>query len=471
MNPKHREQAYHLAGIGHWEFELENNVLYWSDEIKNLHDVPLDYQPTVEDAIAFYEKGENRRSVQKAVEGAIDNGEGYVIEAKIITAKGNERWVKSIGEPVFENGQCIRLYGSTQDITAHKKREQKIKKQQKKLNLLSRVASETQNMVIITDPHERIEWVNEAFTRVTGYTQQDVLGKNPGRLLQGPETDQKTVRRIAAKIDAGKPFSEEILNYTRAGNPYWLKMDVTPITDDKGNITQFFSIQEDITEQKQTEQKLEDSLKEKETLLMEIHHRVKNNLAVVSGLMQLQAYKSDDELLRQKLDDSVSRIKTMASIHELLYNSDSFSKLDAAEIIQKLINEILTGFGSKTTLNTKFDLQSIELNINQAIPLSLIINEVVTNILKHAFIDVDTGTLAVFISEKNKLVRLRITDNGKGLPEGFPDVVKTNSLGLELIETLSQQLKADYIYETVSGETHFTLTFEKTDVKGIGSAM
>jgi len=161
----------------------------------------------------------------------------------------------------------------------------------------------------------------------------------------------------------------------------------------------------------------------------------------------------------------------MASIHELLYNSDSFSKLDAAEIIQKLINEILTGFGSKTTLNTKFDLQSIELNINQAIPLSLIINEIVTNILKHAFIDVDTGTLAVFISEKNKLVRLRITDNGKGLPEGFPDVVNTNSLGLELIETLSQQLKADYIYETVSGETHFTLTFEKTDVKGIGSAM
>jgi two-component sensor histidine kinase len=161
----------------------------------------------------------------------------------------------------------------------------------------------------------------------------------------------------------------------------------------------------------------------------------------------------------------------MASIHELLYKSNSFSRLDTDDIIQKLVSEIIQSFGSETTLNTKFELQSIELNINQAIPLSLIINEVVTNILKHAFTGRDQGMLAAFISESNQKVHLQIIDNGKGLPKGFPNDVKTDSLGIQLIDTLSNQLEADYSYQTVDEETHFNLTFQKADIKGTGSAL
>lgn len=389
MKEKYRKQAYQLANIGHWEVDFENDELYWSDEIKKLHEVPHDYEPDLETAITFYEKGEHRKSIQEAISHAIEKGESFTIESKIITAKGNQRWIKAIGEPEFENGRCLRLYGSTQNITDRKKAEQKIERQQKKLrdiiehstimfyrhdtdhnltyvspqstrflgyspqeakqkwthfitdhpvnrkaiahteraiktgesqppyelqlrkadgkkiwvkvnespiveggktveivgsmtditelknqqkelDLLSRVASETQNMVIITDSRERIEWVNKAFTQITGYSKDEALGKNPGNLLQGPETDEQTVKRIAQKIREKKSFSEEILNYTKEGKAYWLKMDVTPITDEKGNVSQFFSIQEDITEQKNTLQQF----KEKESQLRNMANNV-----------------------------------------------------------------------------------------------------------------------------------------------------------------------------------------------------
>jgi two-component sensor histidine kinase len=245
----------------------------------------------------------------------------------------------------------------------------------------------------------------------------------------------------------------------------WIEVNAYPSDD---GLSIFFR---NITNRKLREKKLEDSLQEKETLLIEIHHRVKNNLAVVSGLMQLQAFNSDNEALREHLNASVNRIKTIASIHELLYSSTSFSKLDTGEIAKKLINELIQSFEVKATLNTKFELQSVKLNINQAIPLSLIVNEVVTNILKHAFTGKEQGTVTVFISESDQTVTLRIIDNGKGLPKGFPDNFETNSLGLLLIETLSSQLNADYSYETKNGETHFTLTFEKKEIKGSSSAL
>jgi PAS domain S-box-containing protein len=468
MKPKHREQSYHLAGIGHWELELQNDdlywneELYWSDEIKTLHEVPLDYQPTLEDAIEFYEKGESRLKIQAAVENAIENGESYVIESKIVTAEGKHRWVRSLGEPVFEKGQCIRLFGSTQDVTDLKRKEERIKAQQKELQMFM---ENSLDGIMITSPDGSILKANKAACEMLGMRESEIIALGRDGLVFNDHKLQEALKR---REETGN-FSGELTFLHKSGEKIPVELTTSVYTTPQGESRTSMVIR-DITNRKIQEQKLQDSLSEKETLLMEIHHRVKNNLAVVSGLMQLQAFSSSDEVLREKLNDSVNRIKTMASIHELLYKSNSFSRLDTDDIIQKLISEIIHGFGSETTLSTKFKLQSIELNINQAIPLSLIINEVVTNILKHAFTGRDQGMLAVFISESNQKIQLRITDNGKGLPKGFPNDVKTDSLGLQLIDTLSSQLEADYEYETEKGETHFRLTFQKTEVMGIGSA-
>ncbi len=228
----------------------------------------------------------------------------------------------------------------------------------------------------------------------------------------------------------------------------------------------------DVTEKKQTEQELRTSLKEKETLLMEIHHRVKNNLAVVSGMMQLQAFDEEDKEFKNKLIDSVVRIKTMASIHEVLYQSKSFSRIQLDDNLKKLVSNIYDTLQINPNIALKYNLGSIKLNINQAIPCSLIVNEVVTNVFKHAFDDTESGKIMLDLSQNENKINIKIQDNGKGLPKDFNNILQSNpkGLGLKLISTLAEQLEAEYDYKSCDNGTVFTLEFEKSEVKGIGNA-
>ena len=212
---------------------------------------------------------------------------------------------------------------------------------------------------------------------------------------------------------------------------------------------------------------LENSLREKETLLAEIHHRVKNNLAVISGMLQIQAFKESNVEMQKKLLDSTLRIKSMANIHEQLYQSHSFSKMAFDEGLKNLVQTILETIDNGADIETVYDLEPIQLNINQAVPCCLIVNEVVTNCIKHAFIDRKAGKVSIKLQKNKHTLSLSITDNGKGIPA---DVVhdEQESLGFELINTLSQQLKADYIYQPVEmmGGTHFQITFELSSASG-----
>jgi PAS domain S-box-containing protein len=241
------------------------------------------------------------------------------------------------------------------------------------------------------------------------------------------------------------------------------------VTDEEGNPARIIGAMQDVTGRIEREKALRESLKEKETLLAEIHHRVKNNLAVVSSMMQLQAFESQSKDLQQKLYDSVGRIKTMANIHELLYESQSFSELKLDENIKSLVSGIIETFQAKTDITINYNLEPLILNINQAIPCSLIINEVMTNILKHAFDNGQKGKVSVTIYEKEEIVNMIIEDNGKGLPDDFNTLAKNSgSLGMKLIHTLSDQLEGEYTYEASEEGTSFQLTFKKAEIKGIG---
>ncbi|MDZ7771846.1 MAG: sensor histidine kinase [Balneolaceae bacterium] len=231
----------------------------------------------------------------------------------------------------------------------------------------------------------------------------------------------------------------------------------------------FEGLETAFTDQEQAESMLRESLSEKETLLMEIHHRVKNNMAIVSGMLELQAMDEEDPGLHQKLRGSIGRIKTMGTIHELLYRSNSFSRLEVNQNIRKLVNQITATVTSSLEIEVDCKLQPVVLNINQAIPLSLIINEVVTNAVKHAFKGRDWGMLHVSLQEKDSRVFLRIVDNGGGFPDNGESPV-TDSLGIQLIQTLSAQLEGDYTYRNVEEGVRFTLEFTRQDVKGTGNA-
>ncbi|REL38164.1 PAS domain S-box protein [Rhodohalobacter sp. SW132] len=221
----------------------------------------------------------------------------------------------------------------------------------------------------------------------------------------------------------------------------------------------------DLVELEEHSKRNEKSLEEKETLLAEIHHRVKNNLAVVSGMLQLQAYNETDERVQQKLIASTERIGTMAKIHELLYKSSGFEKLRIDENIEQLISSLVSTHDESLDLNVSFDMEPVELNIDYALPCSLIVNEVITNVLKYAYDDGDSGSLEVCLYQHEETVTLKIRDDGKGLPEDFNVEGKGSSLGLVLIETLTKQLKGTYSYTSLDRGVEFKLVFDKSDNK------
>lgn len=332
------QQAHELARIGAWEVDLVKNEINWTPVTKQIHEVEQGFEPDLETAIEFYKKGESREKIQKAVEEAIANGTPYDVELQIVTAKGNERWVRAIGKSEFRDGKCVRLYGSFQDI-----HEQKL-------------------------------------------LQEDLKG----------------------------------------------------------------------------------SLHEKSVLLQEVHHRVKNNLALISGILQLQAFNTDNEEVNLELSNSGNRIQSIATIHELLYQSENFSQINFKSEITKLIENISETFNIETDIEYEVKLEDIILNVNQAIPCALIINEVLTNIYKHAFIGKKTGRVDVNLLSVGNKVQLEIKDNGSGLPEDFK-LSDQESLGFQLINTLKLQIGAEINLESDSEGTMFILTFKKEKIKGSAS--
>jgi len=581
------EQAYRMARIGVWELDLEQDTLYWSPITKELHDVDPDFEPDLETGISFYKEGESRTTIKEAVEKAIADGEPWDEELQIVTANGNERWVRSKGDPEIVEGECRRLYGVFQDIHDRKQAELDLRRTSRIMKDAQEIAhlgsfeyivadqttiwSEEEYRIYGLDPngpspdyHEMLEkcihpddakLLDDTF--MTAMKNEEVYEQEhrivrpngdvrwvhnkahpyfdqDGNLLRYVGATLDITDRKQNQIELEKAYQEKeiILESIEDGfftvNRNWIvtywnsateRMLQTPketilgehlwdVFDDAKDLpsyTNYHKVMEEgvsvdfedyyapldrwydisaypsaegisvyfknITEQKRKEEQLQKSLKEKETLLAEIHHRVKNNLAVVSSMMQLQAFEESDQKLKQKLHDSVSRIHTMGTIHELLYQSESFSSLAIDKNIKKLVTDISHTFQPNVDLDISYDIEKINLNINQALPVSLIINEVVTNVFKHAFDGKEEGTLQIAMNKKKDNITLRISDNGKGLPPNFHISKDTGSLGIQLIDTLSQQLEGNYKYESNNGETQFMLTFTKADVKGSSNAL
>ncbi|WP_416221618.1 histidine kinase dimerization/phosphoacceptor domain -containing protein [Rhodohalobacter sp.] len=322
--------------------------------------------------------------------------------------------------------------------------------------LLEELANHTSTAIWIRDRDGKHLFMNQNYRDLFDLDKQKVAGKTNYDLFD-KDTARKFKKNDQKVLNSGKSYVFEESVETKMGKRFY-KTNMFPISGGK-----VAGISIDITDDIESREKLENLVKEKETLLMEIHHRVKNNLAIVSGMLQLQSFKERNKRTQNKLLDSVSRIKTIANIHELLYQSSSFTNLNLKENIRKLIAGITSYNKTSANLDVNFNLESIVVNINQAIPFSLIINEVVTNILKHAFDEGESGTLSLSLFEEAGNITLIIEDDGKGLPDDFDPNGTEETLGLELIKTLASQLNADYTYKSLEQRTQFTITFKREE--------
>ena len=286
------------------------------------------------------------------------------------------------------------------DITERKKAEEDILK-------LSAVVEQSTEGMAIAGLDGILSFVNEAWCKMHDYiSAKELIGKNLA-IFHNQEQIENEVKPFNEKVNELGAYSGEVGHITRDGKPFPTLMTSTLLKDKQGKPYALAGIARDITERKRAEEQILASLREKEVLLKEIHHRVKNNLQVISGLLTLQAGQINDERLQGLLKESQSRIWTMALIHQTLYQSGNLAAIDMADYIRTLSGNLLSSqarVAMPPTVN--FDLAPLLLAIEKAIPLALIINELLTNCLKHAFADGRPGEIRISLHAVGTGVRV-----------------------------------------------------------------
>lgn len=216
---------------------------------------------------------------------------------------------------------------------------------------------------------------------------------------------------------------------------------------------------EDITKEMK-EKEIVESLKEKEVLLKEIHHRVKNNLQVISSILNLQSSFVKDKQTLEILEESRNRIRSMAIIHENLYRTTNFSSINFSDYLKNLTSNLIASYQVNTgKVTLKENLSKVDLVLDQAIPCGLLVNELITNSLKYAFVDGRPGEISIILNEIKNNIHLSISDNGVGLPIDF-DILNSDTLGLQLVSTLVEQLDGQIVVDNSIG-IKYLITFEK----------
>lgn len=318
------------------------------------------------------------------------------------------------------------------------------------------------NAMVMIDAEGRIVMVNAEMERVFGYRREELVGRAVEQLVpQKLSGNHAAFRNSFFASPAPRPMGSgrDLFARRADGTEFPVEIGLNPIETD-GGLMVLASIV-DITERKRAQERIEKALDEKTVLLNELHHRVKNNLQMISSLLSLQANSSDDLRLREVLSECQNRIKAMGLTHQLLYEHKDFSRVDLGEYLGRLCQLLLSTYrarGKGINLDLVLPPELHYVGLEKAIPCGLTANELVTNAFKHAFPDGRQGTITVALTAgQDNLVELSIADDGIGLPPSF-DANTIKSLGLRLVPLLAEQLQGTLTVDSSAG-CRFTLRF------------
>ena len=345
------------------------------------------------------------------------------------------------------------------DITERKNLEQALLENEEKFRMMF---DDSPLGIFQTSMDERIIYVNNSFAQILGYDSVNETKRALNFNLSSIYVESGKRKLIIEEINNSNDgrHVEELQLYKKDKNVVIVLASFTKVYDEINNIYMLEGYIEDITERKTNEIKLKESLHEKEILLKEIHHRVKNNLQIISSLLNLQQnYLKNKEDVRI-FQDSQNRVKSMAIIHEKLYESKDLSKVDLRDYINSLTHYLYLSYGVEYgRIKLVLDIDEIYFEIEKSISFGILINELISNCLKHAFPDGRKGTIMISLKKDGNKLEFIIKDDGKGLPGNF-DISEINSLGLKLINNLTMQLNGFMEIDTVEG-TAFKITFNE----------
>jgi len=452
---KEKEEEYRLLIENQTDFiikfDLEGNLRFVSpsyceilgrkeSELLNESFIPLIHE-------------EDRVKTDKAIDLLFKPPYTSYLEHRVQTKHG-WRWIAwSYKAIIDKNNKVSGFVGVGRDINDQIRAQKALKESEIKYRS---IFENTGAMTMLFNQDMKIILVNSEFEKFSGYPKKAVEGKrNVSDFVYAEDISRIEGYHRMQRINPDaipKNYEVQLVNRNGQVKDFFATFDMIPDTD-KGIISFM-----DITDRKIAENKIKKSLREKELLLREIHHRVKNNLQIISSLMSLQSeYTKEPETLKM-FQESKNRIRSMALIHEKLYQSEDMAHIDFAEYLKSLVEMFLTFYKEKKEdITVSLNCDAVYLEIDTAISMGLIVNELLSNCFKHAFPGEKTGEIKINLSKNQENYLLEVADDGVGLPEDIT-FENSESLGLQIVQTLTLQLKGSLGLENVKG-TRFKLVF------------
>jgi PAS domain S-box-containing protein len=378
----------------------------------------------------------------KAIMTRLSEGESWTGKFLVQRKDGSSFYAMVTDSPVLdENGNFIAIVGVSWDITNYHKTETDYKKQNIFLNSI--IESLTHPFFVIDVNNYTVEIANSAAVGDNASPSTPITCYRLTHQRESPCDTPNHRCPVSAIKESKKPFMTEHIHYDREGKKIYTEIYGYPLFNEKGDVEKVIEYSLDITKRKLAEQKLKASLEEKEVLLKEIHHRVKNNLQIINSLLNLQILQTQNSHTTNIFREIQNRIFSIALVHEKLYMSENFSEIEFNEYVEKMVGHLHNAFQLSSRVTVELNINSVHLDIATAIPCGLILNELVTNALKHAFPGNRKGRIRISFkksgvsNESNYL--LTVKDDGIGMPEHIT-LDNTDSLGLQLVKILASQL-------------------------------
>ncbi len=447
------EKAQAMGRIGSWEWDIQSNQVSWSDEVYRVYG----YQPgEIEPDYEIVKKAMHPESIKvflEAIDSALRGERPFDMEYTFFRKDGQTSVLHTKGEAVCDSaGRPVKMFGVVQDITERRLAEEKLKL----AGAYNRSLIEASLDPLVTIAADgKITDVNMATELVTGYSREELIGTDFSEYFTEPEKARGGYQKV---FRDGKVYDYALEISHRNGHTTPVLYNASVYSNEAGEVIGVFAAARNITERKKMEDRIRASLKEKEVLLQEIHHRVKNNMTVISSLLKLQADKVKDEHYKELFNESTNRIKTMALIHEKLYRSEDLARIVFSDYIKDMMDNILGSYGiDASKVHLKRELERIILPLDTSIPCGLIVNELLSNSLKYAFPGGRLGEIRVSLRNNKGKVELMVGDDGVGLP-AYLDFRNTGSLGLNIVNALVRQIRGNIELHTERG-TEFLITF------------
>ncbi len=429
-------EAQRMAHIGNWDWNLVTGEVHWSEELYRIFGRNPQESGATYDELLNYIHPKDREYVDNVIKKRLEGGRRGV-DYRIITASGGEHTVHAESAIIFNlNKIPIRVKGIVQDITERKEAEEKI---QSLANIV-----ESSNDAIITESLDGIitSW-NKGAEQVYSYSAEEILGKQISILEPGILFEE--TKRLADLVKQGEKIQQyETLRLKKDGTIINVSITLSPVFNVAGKLTAISVIYRDITKRKKAENALASIGIARQK---EIHHRIKNNLQVISSLLDLQADKFDDPEVIEAFRESQNRVISMALIHEELYKGEETDTLDFSTYIRELSEKLFQTYrlGNANT-SLKIDLEeNIFFDMDVSVPLGMIVNELLSNSFKYAFQGRKRGEIQIKLYRQentgcgNTEYVLIVSDDGVGIPEKM-DIENPDTLGLQLVNALVDQL-------------------------------